>query len=303
VNSINLTELSIIIVTYNNEQEIGRCLFSLASAVANIPTQLILIDNNSLDNTLQVLEKELSHFKTKNLIKNKQNIGFTKAINQGLKLTRGQYILLLNPDTELPADTFKKLLPLFNNKPCLGIIAPQLLNTDGSVQPSCRKFPLHRDILFHVLGLNLLFPRSKLFNYWKMGDFDHKSQRFVEQPQGAFLLTHRRAFDNVGYLDENFHMFFSDVDWCHRFIDNGWEILFTPDVKILHHKGKSIYKNRTPLIWSSHVSFYRYFQKYYRKGLWPVVNFFTGVLLIILVFIRMLFEKIGGLFKLYKRNG
>ena len=303
MNLINLTELSIIIVTYNNEQEIGRCLFSLASAVANIPTQVIVIDNNSLDNTPQVIEKELSHFKTNNLIKNKQNLGFTKAINQGLKLTQGKYILLLNPDTALSADTFQKLLPLFNTKPDVGIIAPQLLNTDGSVQPSCRRFPRHRDIFFHILGLNLMFPSSKLFNCWKMGDFDHNSEKFVEQPQGAFLLTHRQAFNNVGLLDENFPMFFSDVDWCHRFIDNGWKILFTPAVRILHHKGKSIYKNRAPLIWSSHVSFYRYFKKYYRKGLWPVVNFLTGLLLIKLAFIRMLFEKIGGIFKFCKRTG
>ena len=144
----------------------------------------------------------------------------------------------------------------------MGIVAPQFLNADGSIQPSCRRFPRHRDIVFHALGLNYLFPYSKLYNYWKMGDFDHQSQRFVDQPQGAFLLTHRRAFEDVGLLDENFPMFFSDVDWCRRFINKGWKITFTPEVKIIHHKGSSVYnnRNRISLIWSSHISFYLYFQ-------------------------------------------
>lgn len=280
--------ISIITVTYNNEKEIKQFLLSLKSAVNNFPTQIILVDNNSHDKTLEILEKNLSYFKDLTLLKNKQNLGFTKAVNQGLKIAEGKYLLLLNPDIELPADLFHKLLPLFKKSAKIGIIAPQFINADGSIQPSCRRFPRHRDILFHVMGLIFLFPRSKLFNYWKMGDFDHQAQRLVDQPQGAFLLTHKQAFKEIGLLDEDFPMFFSDVDWCHRFIDKGWRILFTPEVKIIHYKGISVYKNRLPLIWSSHISFYRYFKKYYRKGLWSIGNYATGAILIISALIRML---------------
>ena len=169
-----------------------------------------------------------------------------------------------------------------------GIIAPQFLNSDGSIQPSCRRFPKHRDLLYTSLGLATILKKSPQFNHWKMGDFDHNSARFVDQPQGAFLLTQQKAVQQVGLLDELFPMFFSDVDWCRRFTEKGWKIFFYPNVQIVHHKGTSIYKNRLKMIWSSHQSFYRYFKKYYPGCRWRLVNFFTKIYLMLLAIIRSL---------------
>jgi len=279
-------DISVIIVSYNNEAEIEHCLSSLIQATNHLSAQIILIDNYSHDQTVHRIQTMCYNIM---LIQNKKNIGFTKAVNQGLKRSHGKFILLLNPDTELPVDIFTKLFPMFEQDAPIGIIAPQFLNSDKSIQPSCRRLPRQRDVFFHALGLNRVFPRSKFFNGWKMGDFDHQSERFVEQPQGAFLLTTRQAFSDVGLLDEQFPMFFSDVDWCHRYKCNGWKILFTPSVQIIHAKGSSVYKNRIPLIWSSHLSFYRYFKKYDITGRYPLVNLATGFLLIILACARTVY--------------
>jgi GT2 family glycosyltransferase len=174
------------------------------------------------------------------------------------------------------------------HKSC-GIVSPQFLDLDGSIQPSCRRFPRHRDLLFLALGFDKLFSKSKIFNYWKMGDFDFRSQQKVDQPQGAFLLTHRTALEQVGLLDEQFPMFFSDVDWCRRFIAKGWEIFFSPETQIIHDKGTSIYRNRLRMIWSSHRSFYDYFVKYYPGKGWKIVNGLTAGLLLFMALLRSIF--------------
>ncbi len=277
-------QLSLIIVTYNSAEEIETCLTSLKEATKQFSTQVILIDNASQDETRNIVENISSMFSNIQLILNSENRGFTKSVNQGLRLSDGEHILLLNPDTILPENTFTTLLPMFKKHPNTGIVSPQFLNADGSIQPSCRRFPRRRDVFFHFMGLHLLFPQSPIYNGWKMGDFDHREESFVDQPQGAFLLVKREAYQQVGFLDESFPMFFSDVDWCQRFANKGLKILFTPKISIIHHKGRSIYKNRIPLIWSSHKSFIRYFQKYFQGAF---INYITAVILIITAVLRI----------------
>lgn len=291
---MNNYELSTIIVTYNNENEIQRCLQSLHKAVSHIHTQLIIIDNNSTDETCREIDKSLKNFQHYSYIVNEKNLGFTKASNQALKQSTGEHILLLNPDTDLPEKIFSHLFKYFKNDRSLGVVSPQFLNSDGTIQSSCRRFPRHRDILYNILFLNKLFPGSKEFNYWKMGDFDHKSLKFVEQPQGAFLLTHREVLDKVGLLDESFPMFFSDVDWCWRIIEQKWKILFIPEVQIIHHKGRSVSQNKIPLVWSSHISFSIYFKKHYRGSKWKLINLLTGILLMLSAAIRSIYLFIFG---------
>lgn len=287
-----LIDLSIIVVTFNNEHDIKNCLLTLYAAIVQFQAELFIIDNHSIDQTILVAEKLLSSFDKKHhwsIICNEINKGFTKAVNQGLAQSSGEYVLILNPDTELPEDIFQRLIPIFQKNSDVGIVSPQFRNPDSTIQRSCRRFPRHRDISYHALGLNWFFSKSKEFNYWKMGDFDHQSQREVEQPQGAFLLARREAIELVRLLDEGFPMFFSDVDWCRRFIIKGWKILFVPSVQIIHHKGTAIYKNRLKMIWSSHRSFYYYFQKYYQGGRWKILNLITGEMLIALALLRSVF--------------
>ncbi|MDZ7334274.1 MAG: glycosyltransferase family 2 protein [candidate division KSB1 bacterium] len=290
-------DFSIVIVTFNNQYEIVSCIESLGHALAGFRAEIFLIDNYSADETFHISKKLLSQFDERHhwsLICNETNIGFTKAVNQGLRQAQGDFVLLLNPDTELPADVFRPLVEILHADPQVGMVAPQLRNPDGSIQPSCRRFPRRRDVIYHALGLHWLFKRSREFNSWKMGDFDHQSQREVDQPQGAFLLARRQAVDQVGLLDERFPMFFSDVDWCRRFIAHGWKILFVPSVQIVHHKGTSIYRNRLKMIWSSHRSFYHYFQKYQRGFFQRMLNLLIGEILIGLALVRSIFYLLSS---------
>ncbi len=291
-----MVKLSIIVVTFNHQSEIKHCLNSLSAALPEISTQILIIDNNSSDETVPIAKSLLQKLRPQfqwSILQNKTNLGFTKAVNQGLRRCVGEWVLLLNPDTQLRANVLDVLIQKLKDNPELGIVAPQLRNPDGRLQPSCRRFPRHRDLIFEAIGLSRLFPMSRIFNYWKMGDFDHQSQRFVDQPQGAFLLTQRSAIEKVGLLDEQFPMFFSDVDWCRRFAQHKLKILFLPSVHIFHDKGTSIYRNRLKMFWTSHRSFYDYFRKYYPGPWWKIFNYATGQLLILIALLRALFYMIA----------
>jgi len=294
---IPLLDLSVIIVTYNHEHEIKKCLASLGANLGNLIVEIIIIDNHSLDRTVRIVIKSLTKFPRSHnfsIIVNETNKGFTKAVNQGLTASNGKYLLILNPDIEFHADVVTPLVEFMKQDKQIGIVTPQFLNADGTIQPSCRRFPRHRDFFYNLLGLNLLFKKSKEFNYWKMGDFNHQSKKEVEQPQGAFLLTHRRVVNQVGFLDEQFPMFFSDVDWCRRLIQNQWKILYVPGVKIIHHKGTSIYRHRLKMIWSSHRSMYHYFKKYSKDILGSFMNYLTGEFLLLAAVLRSIFYQLNS---------
>lgn len=290
-----MSQLDIIIVTYNSSGVILPCLQSLPAAFPDQPLHIFVIDNNSTDPT-ETIVKLWNESKPDNVqltfMANSRNTGFTKAVNQGLQQSQAPFVLLLNPDTILPESALQTLTGFFQTEEKTGVIAPQLRNNDGSIQPSCRRLPWHRDVFFHFLGLHLLFPESALFNGWKMGDFDHKTARFVDQPQGAFLLMKKAVLQKVGLLDENFPMFFSDVDWCHRVLLAGYAIRFSPEVAVLHHQGKSVHSRRAHMILSSHRSFIAYFYKYNRGIKWIIPNIFTTLLLIITGLLRFLGAQI-----------
>jgi hypothetical protein len=280
--------VSVVIVTFNNEHEIVHCIDSLFAELGSVPWELIVIDNCSQDGTVENVRSQFSRVNDKNarveFICNEKNIGFTRALNQGLTKTRGQFILTLNPDTRLQPGSVKTLRAAVT--PTCGVAAPQLLNADGSVQSSCRRFPRHRDVVFEILGLNRIFKSSAIFNGWKMGDFDHRHRRSVDQPQGACLFFTREVFDAVGLWDERFPMFFSDVDWCRRVKNAGFEIVFEPDAKVVHHKGVSIFQKRAAMIWSSHLSFYAYFIKHYSAPKFFVINRLIGFALFVTGMVR-----------------
>ncbi len=283
-------KLSVIIVTFNHADEIGQCLQSLKASPVRTDMEILLIDNNSSDKTVDVASSFASEFEKFELIQNNENVGFTRAVNQGLQLAKGDFVLLLNPDTIIPKETLPRLISQLENSPKIGAISPQFRNPDGSIQPSCRRFPRRRDVIYNALGLSLIFPQSREFNYWKMGDFDHQQTREVEQPQGAFLLIRNEVISQIGFLDEQFPMFFSDVDLCRRILGTGWKILFYPEAHIIHAKGTSVLRHRVKMIKTSHLSFYHYFQKYYHGKINRVLNYVVGIFLIFLMIIRIIFH-------------
>ncbi|HPG38337.1 MAG TPA: glycosyltransferase family 2 protein [bacterium] len=282
--------IAVIIVTFNNYSHIDGCLHSLSTALSGYKARVFVVDNASSDGTTEYLQNpELPakfSFHKLVLIFNDRNTGFTYAVNQGLRIADENYIILLNPDIILQPQVITTLVGSLSDN--VGVAAPQLRFPDGRVQPSCRRFPRKRDVFFSVTGLAALFKNSSLFNGWKMPDFDHSCARSVDQPQGAFLLIRRDVLQQTGLLDERFPMFFSDVDWCYRAKQQGFEIVFNPQANVVHYKGASVYRKRLHMIVSSHRSFVDYFKKYDRTGIQRLLTWLIFLLLLITTLPRLL---------------
>jgi len=285
-----MPDISCIIVTYWNEETIGNCLKSIEADLTGYSAEIILIDNASGDQSVSIARSILNHAHcTCRIIENLHNLGFARGVNQGLAAARGDYILILNPDTILHEGFFAKSITFLKENPEIGLVAPKQVTSDGKILPSCREFPTHISLLFYVTGIALLFPESRKINAWKMGYFDHLSSRIVQQPMGACLLTRRKDFSEVGYMDERFWMFFNDVDWCLRFHRAGKKAYFLADAVITHSGGHSIYKNRIRMVLSSHRAFGLYFLKYYRGFRWIIPNVVAGMALTVTGIFRAVF--------------
>lgn len=285
-----MKHISIIIVTYNSEKEIVNCINSLLPQVKEIDGEIIVIDNNSYDNTISLITN-ISDIRI-SIIKNEKNLGYTKANNQGIKNAKSEYLLFLNPDTIVPSGVINTLInEIQNNKNC-GAIAPQLRFPNKIIQNSCRRFPRRRDIIYESIGLSKLFKKSKEFNYWKMGDFDHKTTCLVDQPAGAALLIPKKIIDEIGLFDEQFPMFFSDVDICKRIWGVGYNVQYNINSYITHKGGASIYQKRIKMIISSHLSFCKYFNKYNTNNYDYILNTFVGIFLLVLIPFRILLNLV-----------
>ncbi len=263
--------LSVIIVSWNTRELLRSCLATLQSEIdrpSNMlagTTEVFLVDNASKDDSAQMVSENFPWVK---LIANSDNLGFAAANNQAIKQSSGRLILLLNPDTEVQPSSIKILVDFLDNHPKAGVVAPQLLNTDRSIQRSCRAFPTFSGMLFELLGLSKIFPDQPKFREYKMLDWNHDDEREVDQPEGACLMIKREVIDQVGTLDEGFWMLFEEVDWCYRVKGHGWQIWFTPTAQVVHHYGQSIKQVKAKMILSSHRGLYRFWKKHYRKGRW-----------------------------------
>lgn len=253
-------QLSIIIVSWNTCNLLRRCLETLRTEIDLQTSEVFVIDNASHDGSAAMVAAEHPWVQ---LVANNTNAGFAKGNNQALKVATGDYVLLLNPDTEVVPGSISTLLNFLQHNPTAGIVAPQLLNSDGTIQRSCRRFPTFTAMLYELVGLSKAFPGIKRFREYKMLDFNHDHESQVDQPEGACLLVRRKVIDDVGMLDEGFFMLFEEVDWCYRIKQSGWEIWFTPKAKVIHHYGQSIKQVKVPMILSSHKGLYRFWRKHY----------------------------------------
>lgn len=271
-------KLSVIVVSWNVVKLLRRCLQTLSEELSTINAEVFVVDNASADGSAQMVAKEFPQF---HLIANDSNLGFAVANNQALKMSGGEYVLLLNPDTEVQPGALSKLIGFLDQNPKAGIVAPQLLNSDGSIQRSCREFPTFAGMLYELLGLSKMFPSHPLFGRYKMLEFDHDYIRAVDQPEGACLMMRQSVIDEVGTLDEGFFMLFEEVDWCYRIKKAGWEIWFTPEAKVIHHYGQSIKQVKARMILSSHRGLFRYWKKHLCGGVEFLAPFVYAGLMIL----------------------
>jgi GT2 family glycosyltransferase len=233
-------KLSVIIVNYNVKYFLEQALLSVQKSCRSIDAEVFVVDNNSVDDSVQMVKAKFPKVK---LIVNNHNPGFSIANNQAILQSKGAYVLLLNPDTVIEEDTFKKCLDFMDAHPKAGGLGVKMIDGSGNFLPeSKRGFPSPKVAFFKAFGFSALFPKSKLFNHYHLGYLDKNETHEVEVLAGAFMLLRKAVLDEIGLLDEAFFMYGEDIDLSYRIIKAGYKNYYFADTTIIHYKGESTKK-------------------------------------------------------------
>jgi len=233
-------KLSVIIVSYNVRHFLEQCLYSVRAASTGIDTEVFVVDNASVDGSVKMVKEKFPEAKC---IANQDNAGFAKANNQAIRQSKGEYVLLLNPDTIVETDTFGKIISFMDSHPDAGGLGVKMVDGTGKFLPeSKRGLPTPGVAFCKVFGLSRLFPKSKTFNKYHLGYLDKDMTHQVEILAGAFMLMRKSVLDEIGLLDEAFFMYGEDIDLSYRIIKAGYHNYYYPDARIIHYKGESTKK-------------------------------------------------------------
>ncbi|MFA5925363.1 MAG: glycosyltransferase family 2 protein [Parcubacteria group bacterium] len=264
------TDLSIIVTSYKNPSVLRLCLESLKKNVLNENCEIMVLDSSTEEDTEMMMREEFSEII---FFSHKNNLGFAKLVNRGLKNAKGRYVLILNSDIIIEKRSADILLEQLKKDPSIGIIGPKLLNFDGKTQPSCFRFYSPFIILYRRTSLGKFgFARKRIDNFLYK-DKDLEKPQEVDWIMGSAIMAPRKVIDEVGPMEENFgFMYFEDVDWCRRFWERNHRIVYFPGVKMFHYHGKgsvgrgafkAVLLNR---LTREHIkSAIKYFWKYCRK--------------------------------------
>jgi GT2 family glycosyltransferase len=234
-------KLSIIIVNYNVKYFLEQCLHSLSVASKGLDSEIFVVDNNSVDGSVSMVREK---FPEVILIENKENRGFSSANNQAIRKSKGEYVLLLNPDTLVENDTLIKVVGFMDDHPDAGGLGVKMLDGKGKFLPeSKRGLPTPSVAFFKVFGFSSLFPKSKLFGRYHLGYLDKEKTHVVDVLSGAFMLLRKKALDKTGLLDEGFFMYGEDIDLSYRITKAGYNNYYFPGTRIIHYKGESTKKS------------------------------------------------------------
>ena len=230
--------LSVVVVSYNVREFVKQCLSSLNRACFNGSVDTILVDNNSYDDTVEMVRRRFPQVR---VIENSENQGFAVAANQGIAASSGELVLFLNPDTIVEEQTLQVLADYLREYPDAGCVGPKILNSDGSLQQACkRSFPRPWVALTHLLGLARLFPGSRLFGQYNLTYLDPDRTHIVDAVSGSCMCIPRRVIEEVGHMDEDFFLFGEDLDYCYRIHQAGYKVVYHPATQIVHYKGESV---------------------------------------------------------------
>jgi O-antigen biosynthesis protein len=283
--------ISIIIVHFKVPEFLIRALRSLRQAQMYDQSEVIVVDNASQDNSKQNITKEFPEIQW---IDMKSNIGFGKACNVGAKSACGTYVLFINPDTLVSQNTLSESVRLLRERPEIGLMGPETLNPDGSLQVSCRRsFPTPLVAFYRFAGLSKLFPRSKRFGQYNLSFLDPKQPSEVDAVSGAFMFMPRSLFKEIGGFDEAFFMYGEDLDICYRVKEKGYKVWYNPQTQIVHFKGKSSAKQS----FHSRKAFYEAMLIFSRKYRHLNKSFLPGWLIAAAIVSKAMISIITNLFK------
>jgi GT2 family glycosyltransferase len=285
-------KLSIIIVNYNVACFLEQCLQSVYTALKNTEAEVFVVDNNSVDNSVDMVRTK---FPQVHLICNRENKGFAKANNQAAALAKGEYILLLNPDTVVEADTFDKVTAFMDATPDAGGLGVKMVDGKGEFLPeSKRSIPVPSVAFYKIFGLSGLFKKSKRFGKYHLTYLDKNEIHSVEVLSGAFMLLRKSLIDQIGMLDEDYFMYGEDIDLSYRILKAGYKNYYFPHTRIIHYKGESTKKGSLNYVFV----FYRAMQIFAKKhfsqknaGLFHlIINFAIGLRAFIAIVKRLILK-------------
>lgn len=233
-------KLSVIIVNYNVEHFLEQCLYSVEKAILGLDVEVWVVDNNSVDGSVSMLRQKFPWVKC---IANTENLGFSRANNQAIRLSSGDYVLLLNPDTIIENDTLKKTVAFMDEHPNAGGLGVKMVDGKGNFLPeSKRGLPTPEVAFYKIFGLSKLFKKSKLFGRYHLTYLSKDETNPVDVLSGAFMMVRKETIDKVGLLDEDYFMYGEDIDWSYRITQAGYDNYYYADTTIIHYKGESTKK-------------------------------------------------------------
>ena len=267
-------QVSICIVSYNCREELLDCLRSIEEHGAGVQHEVIIVDNASTDGSAEAAERACSYAR---VLRNSENRGFAAAANQAAKLARGQILLFLNPDTELKPGALDRVWHFLHERPWVGACGLRLIDSEGKLIRSCRRFPSLWTVTCEALGLSQLFPRTRLFGSYDLGWWAYDRSRPIDWVSGAALAITRRAWELVGPFDEGFFIYAEELDWLRRLRRAQLECWYVHDAVVSHRDGRSWEGLDVLRVLWSHWSLWHYFRKHHGRWHAALVRLMTGL--------------------------
>lgn len=238
---MNNLELSIIIVNFNTSDLLRKCLNKVYKALSfgkiEKESEVVVVDNASSDDSVSMVQK---HFPKVIIIRNTQNLGFAKANNCGIKKSIGKYVLLLNSDTEMEKNVLINLLNIIKSDPAIGVVGGKLSNPDSTIQSSAGFFPHLSKVFCWMFFIDDIPIISKLIKSYHIQDKGfYQKEHYVDWVTGACFMLRKEIIDTTGLMDEDIFMYGEEMEWCYRIKKSGYQVIYTPDAYVLHHKGAS----------------------------------------------------------------
>jgi GT2 family glycosyltransferase len=268
-------KISVIIVNYNVEYFLEQCLNSCEKALKNVSGEIFVVDNNSIDGSNAMVKKK---FPQVTLIENKKNVGFSKANNQAIEISSGEYVLLLNPDTVVEEDTFEKVVTFMDQHPKAGGLGVRMLDGKGKFLPeSKRGLPTPTVAFYKIFGLSTIFPKSKTFGKYHLGYLSEFETHEVDVLSGAFMLLRKETLDKIGLLDETFFMYGEDIDLSYRITLGGYKNYYFSDTRIIHYKGESTKKSSVNYVFVFYRAMVIFAEKHFSKKNAKLFSFLINI--------------------------
>jgi GT2 family glycosyltransferase len=286
-------DLSIVIVNWNTKNLLLQCLEAVYQTAGAVETEVFVVDNGSADGSGTAVKER---FPGVTLNENQINLGFAKANNQALSLSKGDYLLLLNPDTQVKTGAIERLFSFMEGHSDVGAAGPQLLHPDGTKQNSVANFPSLATELLNKRFLRWLFPKK-----YPGKERDYREPLEVDSVIGACMMVRRDAMEQVGLLDEDYFLFLEETDWCYRLKKAGWKIYHVPQAEVYHFQGKGVEMEKKRAKVEYYRSLYHFFKKN-RGGLQQSILFVGLIIRLLIELILMTIACSFTLFMIKKRR-